>query len=207
MSERHDDHLPLGQKETQQGDEELERDELEPSEEELRAAETLAAATDGLLADGFFDSTRSVSPPSVKDELIDIAMLRANLTPQRLDDDRREEIIDAAIVETHKKRFSGVRLALVGLAASVLVAISVSVVGVSFDRTSQSTPAPVASHAQPRKAAKAAALRRHMTSRPSNNLLGRPIRKKGAARERIDRVFASRMAGYRALRMQRWRKP
>ncbi len=123
---------------------------------------------------------------------------------------------------------------LVAVAASVVLAIGVLFVALSPPRgSSPSAPivavaaapegarevAPAGARvsqnastdpsALPRRVAQArrssALLQPLMRSRPSDDLLGHPIRDRGAgASRRLDKVFASRLAGLRALRGARW---
>ncbi|MCK5799164.1 MAG: hypothetical protein KAI47_18350 [Deltaproteobacteria bacterium] len=159
-------------------------------------------------------------------------MVHAAHHPTPLGRPRRDAILDEAFREVDARRgarSSSRRLRwapLVAVAASVVLAIGVFFVASSSRRGSSPSAPRVAvatgptgarvsrnvaadSPALPRRTAQArrssAPLPSLMRSRPSDDLLGHPIRDRGAgASRRLDKVFASRLAGLRALRGARW---
>lgn len=173
-------------------------DEPLPSEEELQAAAALAAGVDGWLA--------SAEEPPGRDEdmaelLASVGQVHASHHPEELPRPRRDAIFDEALREVDERQQSRQRIRLVpllALAAAMLLAVG----GVFYLLPQGPTPGPAA----PRVVrVERPPLPATMRSRPSNDLIGRPIQDRGAlASQRIDRVFASRLAGYRALRHARW---
>ncbi len=162
-------------------------DEAPASEAERLAAERLRAALDGTGAQ-----------PADADEAelrAAAAMLRAAAHEEHLAPAARDRLVREAIAGAtlaHARPASRLRrlAPALALAASVLLLLgSLLLVGRAPLRDRQRRPAPA-----PRELA---------TSRPSNDLLGRPIedRERASAARRLDLVFADRLAGFRRTRL------
>jgi hypothetical protein len=206
MSERRDKDRELLSAETPwPEDEEL------PSEEELAAAEALAQAADRVLAGAFSDDERGGVAVAGDGELDALATtlgaIHASHHEAELPRARRDALVDEALREVdsrdaRRRSRSRTRLVpLLALAAATLLAIGAVLVASPMLLLRDAPRRPVATTVP----AAHRALPPEQRSRPSNDLIGRPIRDRGAhASRRLDRVFASRMAGYRALRYARW---
>lgn len=172
-----------------------ELDELDgapPTAEELAAAAALAEASDRLLAD---PSAPSESPgvEEAAELLATAGLIHASTHDIALARARRDALVDEALrtVDQRRRVRPLRRLApLLALAAALLLALAAVLGGLG--RGPFRRPAPRVAQELPRS----------MTSRPSNDLLGRPITDRAGASRRLDQVFASRMAGYRALRLR-----
>lgn len=166
-------------------------DEAPPTAEELAAAAALAEASDRLLAD---PTASSESPDGEAAELLATAgLIHASTHDIALARARRDALLDEALRSVDQRRRARPlrRLApLLALAAALLLALAAVLGGLG--RGPFRRPAPRVAQELPRS----------MTSRPSNDLLGRPITDRAGASRRLDQVFASRMAGYRALRLR-----
>ncbi|PID39141.1 MAG: hypothetical protein CSA65_05720 [Proteobacteria bacterium] len=187
-------------------------DEELPSAEELAAAEALAQATDRVLAGASPDDAGATPDRVVGLDAAEFDGLAATLGAihashheAELPRARRDALFEEALREADGRQRGRARTRLVpllALAATVLLAIGAVLVGLprlaSDDRASRRVAmSPETSVRQ--------ALPMEQRSRPSNDLIRRPIKDRGLhASRRLDRVFASRMAGYRALRYARW---
>ncbi|MCA9668555.1 MAG: hypothetical protein KC503_23345 [Myxococcales bacterium] len=160
-------------------------------------AELGAVRRDALLDAAFseVDSARAETPASSSSQ--------AQQQQQQQQQQATATVTDLASAREARaaKRVSAMRRAgpLLAMAAALVIVIGALLTMSVSDRW-----APARHAAGPTVAKNTPALQR-VLSRPSDDLLGRPIarRERAAASARLDRVFADRMAGYRQLRLAR----
>jgi len=171
-----------------------EKDETRPwpegepavSAEEQAAASQLADELDQALAG------RLMRPSAQQGSLAAALMLRASAAEQHLHPARRSALVDEAIQSAQPRAIAAARpraarrwAPTLALAASLLLLVGASLMML--------VPA--------RKPSSRASIPITLRSRPSDELLGRPFsaEERGAASQRLDLVFADRLAGYRRL--------
>jgi hypothetical protein len=178
-----------------------EQEEPPPTEEELREAQAFASKVDRLLrgeptrsAQGDLTGGEDVGPP---DELTTAArLLRASVREEHLSEQRRDELIEQAMLRTLAQpmpapRSRARRLApVLALAASLVLVIGAALLvwregpaGRHADATGQ--------------------VPRQMVSRTSDDLMGRPFEDRAGASGRLDLVYADRLNGYRQVLLAR----
>lgn len=154
-----------------------------PSEEELQAAQELGRALDEVLAG---------QEPAAENELLNTARMVHSAfheeppSPQRTRD-VVERALEQAVEQAYiKRRGGGLRRAapLLAVAASLILVVAGLTLGTYNLRPDlpQVRPLPP-----------------QVLSRPSDDLLGRPIQDRAGASGRLDLVFADRLNGYRAV--------
>lgn len=161
-----------------------------PDGDELRAAREHAARVERMLEGGAADG----------DELATLAgMIHRTAREGELGAARRARLLDEVLKPQVQAAPRRRQLASVfAMAAAMLLALGIGL-GI-YLQEGERAPA--------RRMARAPrALSPQMLSRSSDGLLGKPIVDRAGASRRLDRVFASRLAGYRALRMNHWRAP
>jgi hypothetical protein len=165
-------------------------DEGPPTPEELEAARAFGAAVDRLVA-----GEAALEGAASDDEQARTATaIRASSGEASLRPERREAILDEALARGFRARNRGPRrlLTVLAAAASVLLVLGAVLLGLQGGRSRSPMPS---------------AAPDEVLSRPSNDLLGRPIEDRAAASGRLDLVFADRLAGYRRVTLggREWR--
>ncbi|MCC6748048.1 MAG: hypothetical protein IT371_10345 [Deltaproteobacteria bacterium] len=160
-------------------------DEAPPTEEELEQARAFGQSLDG-----------SEAPrPEQRDLRAAAEMLRASVREERLPKERKVALVEQAVAErraaTPARRRFGLKLGGgIALAATLLVALNVGLM------MSKRAEAPMPAATAPLREAPVRAP--SSLSRPSDALLGQPIRDRAGAARRIDLVFADRLSHLRA---------
>lgn len=164
--------------------------ESAPDARELQAAREHAQRVEQLLA----------GEGAGEDDLAALAgMIHHSEHEASLDEARGARLLDEALGARGQGRERRRQLApLLALAAALLLAIGVAL-GVGLQGAERAPSRRVSGASR--------ALAPQMLSRSSDGLLGKPIVDRAGASRRLDQVYASRLAGYRALRMHDWRSP
>ncbi len=165
-------------------------DEPPPTPEELEQARSLGERLDRAL-DG-----EPTAAASADDPIVAALMLRASAREESLGPARRDALVGEALAAARPAASAGL---LRRLAPALAVAASLLLVAAAL----LTMLAPMSRRADraPGQAATAAELPAQLRSRPSNDLLGRPIEDRAGASRRLDLVFADRLAGYRQLQL------
>ncbi len=164
--------------------------ESAPDEQELQAAREHAEQVEQLLGGG----------GAAQDDLAALAGIIHHAEHEVvLGETRRARLLDEALAQKEEPRERRRQLApLLALAAAALLALGVAL-GVGLQGAERAPSR--------RVVGASSSLAPQMLSRSSDGLLGKPIVDRAGASRRLDRVYASRLAGYRALRMHDWRSP
>jgi hypothetical protein len=163
-------------------------DEPPPSPEEIAAASTLAEKVDGL---------RSGRLPEDKDALFSTAMMiRSSEIETSISRNEQDTIVRRALTQASADtRALKVRrwAPAFALAASLLLVIGSSILLLQVKPRETESPNPM--------------LMSQVLSRPSDDLLGKPISDRAGASQRLDLVFADRLSGYRQVMLGEGRLP
>lgn len=185
-------------------------EELRASEAEQRAASRLAAGIEALLTgDGRRPARgeeRDREPAAQRDAdeaLAAAVMISAAHREPELSRSVRDALIDEAIAGRGRGAAAPRRRwRAIAAAAAVLIAVGAALlVGRMSMHGQQASDGELARVSS--SAGDGARQPRQLRSRPSNDLLGRPIRDRAGASHRLDRVFADRMVGYRRVMLAR----
>ena len=181
-------------------------DEPLPNADEIDMAAALAHATDRMLSGSMSqESKRSVASTTSKGGWLGAlrktsGVIHASYQKRELPRARRNRMIDEAFIEVSQRR-QHTKISLGALwAFAVAILLGSGIFWVSWSSFFHEPTSRVRSAETLR-----VFLPKEQRSRSSDDLIGGPIYDRGArASRRLDRVFSSRMAGYRALRYSRW---
>lgn len=155
-------------------------DEAPPTEEELAQAARLAGDLDGLLA-----GKRAGGGDEVLAAAVMVRAAQGTYDLSLPAESSRRLLDDALHQALTVGQPSRLRRAapLLAMAATLTLVISAMVVSPAFRAQDEARPAPP----------------REQLSRPSDALMNKPFTDRAGASERLDRVFADRLRGYRTL--------